>query len=124
MTNVSDLSVTQLKRAVEIKEQIEKLESELSAVFGSTSSSQAAPAKGGMSEATKAKLRAASKARWAKINADKQSAPVAKNKGSKPAAAAKAAPKKTTMSPAARKKISDAAKARWAAAKASGKKGL
>jgi hypothetical protein len=111
-SNLSELSVSQLKRAVQIKEQIEKLESELSSLLGSSSSRQAAPTKGGMSEATKAKLRAAAKARWAKVNSGKSA-------GSKAAA-----PKKSKMSAAARAKISAAAKARWAKAKAAGKKGL
>jgi len=106
MTSISDLSVAQLKRAVQIKEQIEKLESELSAVFGSSSSRQTAPAKGGMSEVTKNKLRAAAKARWAKVNAGKQSPPAAKTS---------ATPARKPMSAAARARLSALMKAKWVA---------
>ena len=58
-----------------------------------------------MSAAGRARISAAAKARWAKINAGK-------NGGTKPVKA------KRTMSPAARAKISAAAKARWAKVKA------
>jgi len=107
MSNVSDLSLNQLKRAVQIKEQIEKLQSELSSVFGSNGSQQKTKPSSGMSEATKAKLRAASKARWAKINADK--------KTTAPAAASKATSTRKPMSAAAKARLSALMKARWAA---------
>lgn len=122
-----DLSADQLKRAASIKEQITTLENQLNSLLGGGSQPKATVAKpSGMSEATRAKLRAASKAHWAKIRAgqgvatatskEKKSASV--NKGAAPA-------KKTaTLSVAARKKISDAAKARWAKAKAAGRKSL
>ncbi len=64
------------------------------------------------SEATKAKMRAAQQARWAKI----------KGKGEKPATTAPK--KKRKMSAAGRAAIAAAAKARWAKAKADGKKTL
>ena len=66
----------------------------------------------GMSEATKAKLRAAAKARWAKVNGAK-----------KPSSSGKPA-KRSKMSADARAKIAAAAKARCAKAKAAGKKSL
>jgi len=111
--NIATLSLNQLKQAVQLKEQIEKLQSELSATLGSIPSSQKAPTGSGMSEATKAKLRAAAKARWAKVKA-----------GNNTSAKKAATPKKPTMSPAAKAKLSALAKARWAKAKASGKKSL
>ena len=79
----------------------------------------AKPAKKTISAAGIARIKAAQKARWAKINA-------AKSGGVKPAVKAvvakSAAPKKKfTMSAAAKAKISAAAKARWAKVKAAKK---
>ncbi|HMK06592.1 MAG TPA: hypothetical protein VK476_03620 [Flavobacterium sp.] len=149
MSNLSNLSVAQLKRAVQIKEQIEKLQRELLSSLGSSSPSQKPSSGGGMSEATKAKLRAAAKARWAQVKAGKQPAAkstgrkpmsaaararlsalmkakwAAKNKGSKSASAPakKAVPKKSTMSAAAKARVSALAKARWAKIKSASKGG-
>jgi len=104
----------QLKRAVQIKEQIAKLERDLSGLLGaSTSSSKTKPS--GMSAATREKLRAAAKARWGKIKRENKA-------GSAPAS--KPAKRQFKMSPAARAKLAAAAKARWAKAKAAGKKSL
>lgn len=100
-----------------------KLEARLAAINkvlgGRVSVAAPAPAtRGGkrtFSEATKAKMRAAQKARWAKL------------KGKAPAAATVSAPKKQRkMSAAGRAAIVAAAKARWAkvaAAKATAAKG-
>lgn len=146
MSIVSNLSLAQLKQAVQIKEQIEKLQRELSSVLGLSSPTQKA-AGSGMSEATKAKLRAAAKARWAKVKAGKKPTAstnrkpmsaaararlsalmkakwAAKNKGGTKSVVKKAAPKKTTMSAAAKARLSAFAKARWAKVKAAGKKGF
>ena len=148
MSNITNLSVAQLKRAVQIKEQIEKLQRDLSATLGSSSPAQKPAISSGMSEATKAKLRAAAKKRWANFKAGKQaSSPAAKSTGRKPMSAAararlsalmkakwvaknkgskqpvkKAAPKKPTISAAGKAKLSALAKARWAKLKAAGKK--
>jgi hypothetical protein len=110
-----ELSIANLKRAVSIKEQIEKLEAELNGLLGSSAGSERATSGGGstggrrkMSAEARARISAAAKARWAKVKG--QSTPTAK-----PAKA------KRTMSAEARKRISEAAKARWAKAKA-GKK--
>jgi hypothetical protein len=70
----SNLTVTQLKRAVAIKERIEALERELASVVG-----DAAPSGRGtipkrrrrMSPAARAKIAAAARARWAKFRAAK-----------------------------------------------------
>jgi hypothetical protein len=148
-TNITDLSLDQLKRAVQIKEQIEKLQHELASTFGSSGYSQKPATSPGMSEATKAKLRAAAKARWDQVKAGKRSsAPVAKSittTGRKPMSVAararlsalmkakwaaknkggnKPAAKKKTMSAAAKARLSAMAKARWAKVKAAGKKSL
>jgi len=117
MTKHINVSVQQLKRAVAVREEIEKLESELAAILGgspsaSTPSSNGAPKKGRkmMSAAARAKISAAQKTRWAK-----------QKKGS-PAVAVKKG--KRTMSPEARAKIAAAALKRWAAVKASNRKTL
>lgn len=89
--NITNLSVTSLKRVLAIKEQIESLQAELSKIAGG---------------ATVSAPKAASKA---------AAAPKAA------AASATAAPAKRTrrkMSPEARAKIAAAQKARWAKAKA------
>jgi hypothetical protein len=112
--SMTNLSVNQLKEAIQIKEQIEKLEVRLSQILGGSSSvpeaksSDSTPARRKMSPATRAKMRAAQQARWAT------------NKGSsaKSASAPKptAAPaKKRVLTPEGRAKIAAATKARWAA---------
>ncbi len=72
---LKDLTVTQLNKAVAIKERIEKLEQELTGILG-------IPEKltvGGivrrrrkMSAAARAKISAAANARWAKVRAGKK----------------------------------------------------
>ena len=108
-------SIDQLKRALAVSEQIEKLQGELAAILGgsqpSTPSQPAAskPAKAGrrtMSVEAREKIAAAARARWAKV------------KGTAPAAAAKpAAPakKKGGLTPEGRAKLAASMKARWAA---------
>ena len=107
--NLIDLTVTQLKRAAAIKEQVEKLNKELAGIVGTqTKSRTASGAHRTMGAAVRKKIAAAQKARWAKIH------------GARPAtASAKAAlrAKKKTMSPAARAKLSAKLKAFWAAKK-------
>ena len=104
---LSDLSVSQLKRPVSIKETIEKLNKELRSILGD--SNRAANSSRTMSLASRRKIAAAQKARWAKLRRAKS-----------PAHAAKPTAKKT-VSPATRKKLAAKLKAYWAAKKA-GKK--
>jgi hypothetical protein len=113
-----NLTVAQLKKAAALKEKIEALHSELSAILGGEASDsnvasateRGRPAgKGGMSAAGKKRIAEAQKARWAKINAAKAKA--SPSKDSKVEAPAK---KKRTMSPEAKAKIAEAQKARWA----------
>jgi hypothetical protein len=115
MSAINNLSIQQLRQAANLKEKIDTLEKQLAQLLGSTAKSAAAPApkkKGGMSAAGKARIAAAQKARWAKINA-------AKGKVAAPAAkTAKPAKKKFVMSAAAKAKISAVQKARWAKIKA------
>jgi hypothetical protein len=120
--NLTSITVEQLKRAVQIKEQIENLQSQLSVLVGkpqigksqSTATQPAKPGgkRKGMSPAGRARIAAAQRARWAKV------------KGKAAPQKTAAAPKKRTMSPAAKAKIAAAAKARWAKAKAAGKNSL
>jgi hypothetical protein len=110
--NIANLSVSQLRRAAEIKDQIDNLNAELSQILDSPAPSTDAPKKRGprkMSATARAKIAAAQKARWAKQ----------KGKAAK-------APKKArrTMSAAGRARIAAAAKARWKKAKAQGKTSL
>jgi hypothetical protein len=109
--NIYDLSINQLRRATSIKEQIDRLNKELRAIFGAPANSRPAPKKNQtMSASTKRKIAAAQKARWANLRRAKSA-----KRSVKPAA------KKKRMSPAARAKMSAKLKAYWAAKKA-GKK--
>ena len=111
--NLLDLTVSQLKRAAAIKQQIEALNKELRAILSAPAPSGAAPkTSGAMSASVKKKIAASQKARWANLRRAKSAA-----LSVKPAATAK----KNTMSPADRTKMSTKLKAYWAAKKA-GKK--
>jgi len=120
MSNIKDLTVAQLKQAVEIREQIEALQAQLASIGGGArlgrppGSGKIKPIKTGkrhMSAAGRAAIAAAARARWAKYRG-------------------KAAPKKASaakskrFNDAARAKLSAVAKARWAKAKAAGKSAL
>jgi len=100
MSNINELSIGDLKKAVVIKEKIAELEQELASLLGASSSSPGPKRKGGMSAAGRARIAAAQKKRWAIINAGKTT-PTSK-------------PAKRKMSAAGRAAISRAAKARWA----------
>jgi len=112
---MSTPTIPQLKHAITLSEQIEKLQAELASLLGGSgrvsAPVKAAPVakakKGGMSAEGKARIAAAQKARWAKI------------KAGQPAAATAAAPKKKKrkISAAHRAKLAAAAKARWARVK-------
>jgi hypothetical protein len=112
MTNLKDLSSSQLRRIIDIKEQIETLQREIEGIASGTPvSSQViedTPTRRGMSAAGRARVAAAAKVRWARIRAAKGAA----------------APKRRTMSAAAKAKIAASARARWAKAKAAGKSSL
>jgi hypothetical protein len=111
--NLLDLTITQLKRAAEIKQQIEDLNKELGSVLSGSTKLGVAPSKTrSMSASVRKKIAATQKARWAKRQGAKAATPLAK-----PATKAK----KKSMSPAARAKLSAKLKAFWAAKK-SGKK--
>ena len=106
-----NLSASQLRRAADIKDKIEALQSELTRLFGTTAQRAAAPRKRRkMGVAARAKIAAAQRARWAKQRGTKA-----------PKLAAKPRRK---LSAAARKRLAHLAKARWAKAKAAGRKTL
>jgi hypothetical protein len=122
MSNIKDLTLSQLKRAIEIREEIESLQAQLAAIGDGSGSGRVGrppsiiklgrPAKRRMSAAGRARIAAAARARWAKYRGGAANG--------KPAAA-----KKTKrFNAAARAKLSAAAKARWAKAKAAGKSAL
>ena len=118
--NLSDLTASQLRQAAALKEQLENLQRELASILETPAAPQApaAPAaapqaapqkKGTISAAGIARIKAAQKARWAKIKAAAEPAALPKQK-------------KFTMSAAAKAAISKAAKARWAKIKAAKKR--
>ncbi len=109
MSNLSLLTSKQLKRAAELKEQLESLTVELNSLLGNGHDSAMVelgkPVKQGkFSAAGLARLRAAQKARWAKL---KQA------KGEQPAKEPR-----RKMSAAGRAKIAAGARARWAKVRA------
>jgi hypothetical protein len=106
---ISNLSAGQLRRAASIKDQIDGLQTELDRLLGSTANSNST-GKRTMSASARAKIGAAQKARWAKVNGKKSEKPAKTGK--------------RKMSASARAKIAAAARARWAKAKAAGKKTL
>jgi hypothetical protein len=115
MPTTSIPTIDQLKRAIQVAEQIARLQAELNQILGSSGApvsstpvvapKAAKPArkKGKMSAAGRAAIVAAQKARWAKIKGTK-TAPVAAPK-------AKA---KRKISTEARARMAAAAKRRWA----------
>jgi hypothetical protein len=108
MKFLSSLSVAQLRKAVAVKEQIEQLEAQLSSIIGDTTTPQVIGKKRRrMSAASRAKIAAAARARWAKIKGQNESPR-----------------KRRKESAAARLRLSAAAKARWKKAKAAGKTSL
>lgn len=112
MTNLKDLTTAQLQRIIDIRQQIEDLQSQLESIEGGGGRGPGRPKgkKHKMSAAGRKAIAAAAKARWAKY------------RGEKPAK--KAGGKRRKMSPAARAKIAAAARERWKKAKAAGKKTL
>ena len=104
------LSASQLRRAADIKDKIEALQSKLVRLFGGTDDAAVPRKRRKMSAAARAKIAAAQKARWAK------------QRGVKPGKAT--AKRKRKMSAAARRRLAQLAKARWAKARAAGRKRL
>ena len=112
--NIYDLTITQLRRAAAIKEQIDHLNKELGALLGASAKpAAAARASRTMSASAKKKIAAAQKARWANLRQAKPATP-AKH-------ASKATNKKKRVSQATRAKLRAKLKAYWAAKRAGNK---
>jgi hypothetical protein len=115
MTNLHDLTTSQLHRIIAIKEQIEALQGELTTIAGDGGETPAPPkAKKGkrrMSAAGRAAISAAAKARWARVKGTTGTLKIAKKKDRR-------------SSPAVRAKLAAAARARWAKVRAAGKNSL
>ena len=126
MPTPSTPSIASLKRAIEIAEQIERLQSQLAALVGGNPAGTRAAAattprvastsprkrrKRTMSSEARERIAAAQRARWAKT---KGTAKAPATKGSKPARKGK---KKSGLTPEGRAKLAAAMKARWAARK-------
>ncbi|HSA01890.1 MAG TPA: hypothetical protein P5055_14240, partial [Candidatus Paceibacterota bacterium] len=89
---LANLSVTQLKKVITIREKIEKLEKELSELLGEETEVKTKPAKKGSRGITpegRARIAAAQKERWAKQRKAKaaKSKPAKAQKGRAPAKA-------------------------------------
>ena len=111
MATFHELTTTQLKQAVQIREQIESLQEKLDALLGGTAPAASAPAKSKrtMSAATRKKMAAAQQARYAKLKASPAPAKTSSKKST---------PKiKGAITPEGRAALSAAMKARWAARK-------
>jgi Ran GTPase-activating protein (RanGAP) involved in mRNA processing and transport len=110
--SLASLSLEQLKRVVQLREQIETLTVELNQILGTTSLSYANGSrangnghglgthKRNLSPAARERIAAAQRIRWAKYNATKPEKVVI--------------PGKNRLSPAGRAKVAAAVKARWA----------
>ena len=111
---VMDISLDSLEKALSIRRQIETLERRLAGLLGRTVSPHTTTGKGRgrhMSAATRAKIAAAARRRWAK------------RKAGQPDGAGKQRGKRGGITPAGRRRLSQLMKARWAARrKAVGKK--
>src|SRR5436189_5365198 len=107
-----ELSLKALEEAVSIRRQIDTLERRLASVLGGTPTGTTTMRdRGRMPAATRAKLAAAARARWARLKAGKEMGRTT------------TARKKGGITPAGRKRLSQLMKARWAARrKAAGKK--
>jgi len=115
MNSSFDLTPQQLRKAADIKERIDSMQSELARLLGGSSSQPSAysrPASGKrtMSAAVRARISAAAKKRWANI------------KSSRPAATQSSSSRK--MSAAAKARLSAIARARWKRARAEGRTAL
>jgi len=114
MSTLENISVSQLRKLVVIKEKIERLQAKLDAVTGNSDGiASAKPKRRGMSAAGKARIAAAQRRRWAKLRA-----------GGKTEAPAKQGRLRRKVSAATRARLAASAKARWAKAKAAGKSAL
>ena len=124
--SLSDLSVTELRKVLQIKEQIATLETQLKAVLGASGAAasitapSAKPGKRGgrrkLSPEARERIAAAQRARWAARRGGKpavKSATVVKPAAGKPGKRGG----RRKLSPEARERIAAAQRARWAASR-------
>lgn len=111
MSNLSSLTIAELERAVEIKQQIEALRQELESLNENGVALPGKPGrkKWGMSLEGRARVIAAQKARWAKVRGETVEDEVTE--------APVKTKKRRKMSEEVKAKIGAAAKARWAKVK-------
>jgi hypothetical protein len=102
-----DISVKDLQEAISIRQQIDNLQRRLSSLLRGAPQRPTGPTAAGryFSPATRAKLSAAARARWARTRGTGGAAP-ARRKGQ--------------LTPAGRRKLSQLMKARWAARRKAG----
>lgn len=106
-----DISVKDLQEAISIRQQIDNLQRRLSSLLRGAPQRPMAPTAPGrfFSPATRAKLAAAARARWARTRGTVAAAP-----------AKSPAKRKGQLTPAGRRKLSQLMKARWAARRKAG----
>jgi hypothetical protein len=122
MNSLANLSLSDLKNAIALREEIDALQAELSSILSGAGATKvmSAPAvtgapvvsrgrggRRGISAAGRAAIAAAQRARWARAKGMKQAVPKLAGR--------------RKMSAATRKAMAAAAKARWAKAKAAGR---
>ena len=107
MSTINNLTVQQLRKAADLKERIDSLETQLSQLLGGAVAAAAPKRK--MSASAKAKIGAAQRKRWAKVKG--------KSGAEKPAKQKRAG----KMSAAGKAAVSARMKAYWAARKAAKK---
>ena len=124
---LSDLSVTELRKVLQIKEEIATLETQLAAVLGGAVAAPAAPTgkkrgpkpgskRGGrrkLSPEARERIAAAQRARWAAQRGGKPAKAEAAPKAAKPGKRGG----RRQLSPEARERIAAAQRARWAASR-------
>jgi hypothetical protein len=117
-------STQQLQRAIQLSEQIEKLETELKSLLAGNGRAPVAttvskPSKGKgkrtMSPEARERIAAAQRARWAKARGGKAAKPAASSAVASPASSTRKPKRK--VSAQARARMAAAAKKRWAKAK-------
>ena len=101
-----DTSLNSLEEALSIRRKMDTLEKRLASILGTPISSGSTTRRGPhrMSAATRAKIAAAARARWARVKAGRAGAPTTVS-----------GQKKSGLTPAGRKRLSQLMKARWAA---------
>jgi hypothetical protein len=123
MTTLNDLTTSQIQSIIEIKEQIEALQSQIDSIAGGGEVSSPVQVEAATPAKRKYHITAAHKRKLVKALARARKARWAKYRGEGKAKADKPA-KRRKMSAAVKAKIAAAARARWAKVKLEGKKAL